>query len=177
MKNRKAITPDALTGNIFEMIGKDWMLVTASNGDTYNTMTASWGAVGVMWAKNVFYCHIRPQRYTYEIVEKSDTITLSIFGGEYKKELSYMGNFLFQSVQKIGKQLSCVLDTGTDKGAVGAPRGAEGNADVEGNVIGTELLYRIHCGNGGLQAQLPAVGRDIVPIPEELVCSCNGAAL
>ena len=41
--------------NPFKMIGKDWMLVTAGNEEKANTMTASWGGVGVMWGKNVAY--------------------------------------------------------------------------------------------------------------------------
>ena len=39
--------------NPFKMIGKDWMLVTAGDQNGWNTMTASWGFMGVMWGKNV----------------------------------------------------------------------------------------------------------------------------
>ena len=37
--------------NPFELIGQKWMLISAGTGDKWNTMTASWGAVGVMWGK------------------------------------------------------------------------------------------------------------------------------
>ena len=36
----------------FKMIGDQWMLVTAGDQIKYNTMTASWGGIGVMWGKN-----------------------------------------------------------------------------------------------------------------------------
>ena len=56
----------------FKMIGDQWMLVTAGDQIKYNTMTASWGGIGVMWGKNVAVTVIRPQRYTKEFVESHD---------------------------------------------------------------------------------------------------------
>ena len=39
--------------NAFEKIGKQWMLITAADGEKVNDMTASWGGLGVIWGKNV----------------------------------------------------------------------------------------------------------------------------
>ncbi len=39
--------------NPFDLIGQKWMLISAGTEDKWNTMTASWGAVGVMWASRV----------------------------------------------------------------------------------------------------------------------------
>lgn len=39
----------------------------------------SWGGMGVLWNKNVFFCFIRPQRYTKEFIDAQDQITLSFF--------------------------------------------------------------------------------------------------
>ena len=36
-----------LPDNVIDLIGKQWMLVTAGNKSSYNTMTAAWGAVYV----------------------------------------------------------------------------------------------------------------------------------
>lgn len=101
MKERKIIAPEALRSNTFEMIGKDWMLITASNGEKTNTMTASWGGFGVLWNKPVCFCFVRPQRYTHEFTEQSDRLTLSFFGGEYKKELGYCGRTSGRDTDKI----------------------------------------------------------------------------
>ena len=35
--------------NPFELIGKDWLLISACTAEKWYTMTASWGAVGVVW--------------------------------------------------------------------------------------------------------------------------------
>ena len=41
MADWKEIKPEELEKNTFQMIGKDWMLVTAGNAEKANTMTAS----------------------------------------------------------------------------------------------------------------------------------------
>ena len=65
MSNFKTITPNDITDNAFKLIGKDWALVTAGSKDSFNTMTVSWGSVGIMWNKPVAFTFIRPQRYTF----------------------------------------------------------------------------------------------------------------
>ncbi|MGN0316104.1 MAG: flavin reductase family protein [Fusicatenibacter sp.] len=87
----KEINVKDLTKNPFSMIGDEWMLITARKGDQVNTMTASWGGVGIMWGKNIATCYIRPQRYTREFVDAGDTFTLSFFDGEQKKAMGYVG--------------------------------------------------------------------------------------
>lgn len=75
----------------FEKIGSEWMLITAEKEGKVNTMTASWGGLGVLWGKNVATVYIRPQRYTKEFVDANDTFTLSFFGGDCMKEMGYLG--------------------------------------------------------------------------------------
>ena len=87
----KEIKAQDLSGNTFQMIGSDWMLVTAADGERFNTMAASWGGMGILWNKPVAFVFIRPQRYTYEFTEKSDTLTLSFFGGKEREALTVCG--------------------------------------------------------------------------------------
>ena len=74
----KEIKPEELQKNPFQMIGKEWLLVTAEKDGKANTMTASWGGVGVMWGRNVAFIVIRPQRYTKEFIDASDKLSLSV---------------------------------------------------------------------------------------------------
>ncbi len=85
------INPEDLSDNIFKLIGKDWMLITAGTPGAYNTMTASWGAAGVLWNKNVCFCFIRPGRHTRAFMEKNNMFTLSFFGEEYRAALNLCG--------------------------------------------------------------------------------------
>ena len=68
----REIDPRALGDNPFKLIGDDWMLVTAGTRESYNTMTASWGGLGVLWNKNVCFCFVRPTRHTYRFMEDAE---------------------------------------------------------------------------------------------------------
>lgn len=83
----------ALQGNAVSLFDDKWCLITAGTTESYNTMTASWGALGELWNKDVCFIFIRPQRYTKEFVEREEYFTLSFFGEEYKKALTFCGRY------------------------------------------------------------------------------------
>ena len=87
----KEVDVKSLDINPFTAIGDDWMLVTAGDAASHNTMTASWGGLGVLWRKPMATIYVRPQRYTFGFIEQSDEFTLSFFGPQWKKALSYCG--------------------------------------------------------------------------------------
>ncbi len=97
----KKIDISELSFNPFGKIGKEWMLLTGGSMENFNTMTASWGQLGVLWNKNVLTCYIRPNRYTYEYIEKGDSFTASFFGEEYRKALSFCGSHSGRDCDKI----------------------------------------------------------------------------
>lgn len=90
MRGFREILPSEIE-NAIKLIGEDWMLITAANGEKVNTMTASWGCLGVLWNKNVCVAFVRPQRYTYEFIEKSQTVSFSFFDEKYRDALRYCG--------------------------------------------------------------------------------------
>lgn len=96
----KVISPEEIRGNVFKLIGSDWMLITAGTIDSYNTMTASWGGLGVLWGENVSFCFVRPQRYTYSFMEKSEEFTLSFFNEKHKESLQFCGSHSGRDVDK-----------------------------------------------------------------------------
>ena len=51
------------------------------------------------------FVFVRPQRYTYEFMEKYDRFTLSFFGGEQKKALGICG-------AKSGREMDKCKETG-----------------------------------------------------------------
>ena len=62
MSEYAIVAPEDFDQSVFRLIGKEWMLVTAKNQEgKVNTMTASWGGLGVMWGKNVAVTVLRPQ--------------------------------------------------------------------------------------------------------------------
>ena len=72
----REISVEQLKDNPFTLINKDWMLITAGDGEKHNTMTASWGGVGELWGKYVSTIYIRPQRYTLEFVEREEPLAV-----------------------------------------------------------------------------------------------------
>ncbi len=101
MSQFQSIAPESLQDNFFSRIGKEWSLVTAGTADRFNTMTASWGGVGVLWNKNVAFTFIRQSRYTLSFVNDHDYYTLTFFGDEQKKALAYCGSHSGRDVDKI----------------------------------------------------------------------------
>ena len=82
---------DMLTMNPFTKIGKDWALISAGDKNKCNTMTVSWGGVGVLWGKNVVYIFIRDSRYTKEFIDNGEFFSMSFFDEKYRDALSYCG--------------------------------------------------------------------------------------
>lgn len=99
----KEIKVEELQFNPFTKIGSEWLLITAGDASGFNTMTASWGGMGVMWGKNVITTYIRPQRYTKEFVDANDTFTVSFFPPDYKNALSICGSISGRDEDKVKK--------------------------------------------------------------------------
>ena len=107
----KSIEPKELNGNVFDLIGDKWMLITAKkDSGEVNTMTASWGGMGIMWGKPVAWCVIRPVRYTYKFMEEADYYTLSFFPEEYRKALNILGTKSGRDTDKITESGLTLLD-------------------------------------------------------------------
>ncbi len=105
-----------LSGNVFDRIGKQWMLLAARNGDRYNMMTASWGGLGVLWNKNVATVYIRPQRYTLEFIETAPLFSLSFLPESLRGVLTTCGSQSGRDIDKMA--LPELTPVTADDGAV-----------------------------------------------------------
>jgi flavin reductase (DIM6/NTAB) family NADH-FMN oxidoreductase RutF len=84
-----------------ELISDGWGLVTAGNEENFNTMTVSWGGLGEIWGKDAVFIFIRPQRYTYEFIEKEELFTLSFYGEEFRNVLKICGSQSGRNTDKV----------------------------------------------------------------------------
>lgn len=87
----------------FSSIGAYGMLITAGNGiarGEWNTMTASWGSLGVYWHKKTITGVIRHSRYTFEFVEREPLVTFSFFAPEKKPVLTVCGKISGRDADK-----------------------------------------------------------------------------
>jgi len=77
--------------------------LTVKGGAAVNTMTISWGYIGLMWAKPIFIAVVRPQRHTKSLLDVASDFTVSVPYGTMQSELDICGT-------KTGAD--------TDKGAI-----------------------------------------------------------
>ena len=115
-----SVDPKSLDQNVFSLIGDQWMLITAGTADQCNTMTASWGGLGVILGAPAATCYIRPQRYTKEFVDREEYFTLTFFSEEYRKALSLCGSKSGREIDKVKECGFTVAEAGC-----GAPYFAE----------------------------------------------------
>ena len=89
--------------NAYKLIAKDWMLITASDGDKVNAMTASWAGLGELWNRHIAISFIRPQRYTFELAEREERVSLAFFDEEYRDALNLCGKRSGRDCDKLSE--------------------------------------------------------------------------
>ena len=101
----KPVSP-AEVDRAFDLIGKEWMLITAADADktgtkSVNAMTASWGGLGILWNRPVAFVFVRPQRYTYSLLEKTERFSLCFLGEEHREALRLCGTKSGRDTDKL----------------------------------------------------------------------------
>lgn len=99
----KEIKPEELQDNPFKLIGKDWLLITAEKDGKVNTMTASWGGIGIIWGKNAATVYIRNSRYTKEFIDNGDHFSLCVLPETFREQLGICGKISGRDEDKIAK--------------------------------------------------------------------------
>lgn len=85
------------------MGGRGAFLTTAHDGHV-NTMTMSWSAAGVFWAKPVLVLPVRFTRYTHELLMASGYATVSIpADGTLTRELAFCGSKSGRDLDKFAQ--------------------------------------------------------------------------
>lgn len=104
-------------GTAMENLTKRGAFLTVKGNEEINTMTIAWGYVGYSWKKPYFVAMVRPQRYTYEIIQRAKDYTISIpYNDNMKKALTICGTKSGRDVDKekeanIQYKTSKIVDT------------------------------------------------------------------
>jgi flavin reductase (DIM6/NTAB) family NADH-FMN oxidoreductase RutF len=65
-------------------------ILTAGDKNHYNSMVIGWGTIGVGFAKPLFTVFVKPERYTYQFIDKSEIFTVSYIDEKlYNKFMPY----------------------------------------------------------------------------------------
>lgn len=105
-KPMKEVDIKELRFNPFNLLGKEWMLLTAGNAqDGCNTMTISWGNMGCLWGNNdpSVIVYVRPSRYTKTFVDREGYFTLCVMDSTFKPQMAYLGSASGRNEDKIAK--------------------------------------------------------------------------
>ena len=89
---------------------KSGVLLTTKADDRVNSMTISWGQMGIEWGKNIFTTYVRVNRFTKSLLDKNPEFTINIPVGDFdKKILAICGTKSGKDMDKI-KELKLTLE-------------------------------------------------------------------
>ncbi len=98
---KRKIDPFDYTADIFAAL-KRGILLTTKADDQVNTMTISWGFLGIEFNKPIFITVVRKSRYTMQLLEKNPEFTINIpIGIPDRDALRICGTKSFRDMDKI----------------------------------------------------------------------------
>lgn len=131
--------------SMVSLLGDQWMLITAGTEHSCNTMTASWGGVGVLWGEPMATIFVRPQRYTKEFIDQQEYFSLCFFPESFRKDLVFCG-------KESGREKDKIKDCGFTMAYDKAPYMEQADLvllcrkryrqSMDGNAIATEVKER-----------------------------------
>lgn len=113
-----------------QLFTKQRLLLTAYGDEGRNTMTVGWGGFGVMWGEPVALFAVRPSRYTYHLLGKSASVSLSALPQQYARAVALCG-------ARSGREGDKMKEAGLTY--VGLPCGGVGVGEAELVIVGRVL--------------------------------------
>ncbi|MBQ8390164.1 MAG: flavin reductase, partial [Oscillibacter sp.] len=93
----------SLTPEVFSDFVTKNALLTAGDRSGYNTMTIGWGQLGSIWNVPACTVYVRPERYTYSFMEKSEYFTVSIIPSDRRDIARICGSNRGREVDKTAE--------------------------------------------------------------------------
>ena len=85
------------------------LMVSQGTSGIPNAMAIGWGSIGVIWRKSLFVVLVRPQRYTYKLVEETGEFTVNVLAPGFKEAVEYCGTVSGRDHDKFKeKQLTAI---------------------------------------------------------------------
>lgn len=97
----REISTSDIRENVFDMIDKEWFLLSAGNKESMNMMTCSWGTAGELWGKRVAVAFVRKTRHTLSFTEREGYFTMNFFGDSHRDALALCGSKSGRDTDKV----------------------------------------------------------------------------
>ena len=111
----KKVSPEKFSNdfNMFELLEKDFYVVTNGGKEEYNSMIGSGGGFGFFLKKPTNWCLFRQDRYTLELIEKYKKYTISFYSEEDKRKILLLGQETGRNNNKMEKVKLTKIETPT----------------------------------------------------------------
>jgi flavin reductase (DIM6/NTAB) family NADH-FMN oxidoreductase RutF len=87
----KEIDINLFSLQVFSQIGKKGFLLASGNLENHNCMTVAWAGLGYLWNKPMSFVYVRPQRYTYQFMEKNEYFSMNFLTDSHDDILNFCG--------------------------------------------------------------------------------------
>lgn len=106
---KKEIAVFDYANEILQNVRSGVLLTTQAGGKT-NTMTISWGTLGIEWGRPIFTVFVREHRFTKQLLDQNGEFTINIPVGSFdKKILGFCGTKSGRDTDKI-QELGLTLE-------------------------------------------------------------------
>ena len=76
-------------------------LVTAGPDGQANAMTIGWAMVGPVWGKSIMTVMVRPSRYSFSLIEQSESFTVCLPTPAMRPAIDYCGKYSGRNGNKL----------------------------------------------------------------------------
>ncbi len=111
--------------------GQTVLVVTVDGAGKPNAMTAGWLQLGGLWGKPILTIAVRPERYTYELLNACPAFTVNVMGKSMREAVNICGK---KSGRDMDKFAQCGL-TAVEGRKIPVPAIAEAEITYECKVI------------------------------------------
>ena len=87
----------------WETVGRTVLIVTRDGAGKPNAMTAGWLQLGGLWGKPVLTIAVRPERYTYGLLNAVGEFTVNVPGKELEEAVEVCGEVSGREVDKFAR--------------------------------------------------------------------------
>ena len=88
---------------ILQNIKKGAFLTVKNRQGELNTMTIGWTMFGILWRKPILMVAVRPDRFTFNLIENADDFTVTFPDSDMHKQLNCCGIYSGRNVDKFKK--------------------------------------------------------------------------
>lgn len=100
-----------VSGDIIRKLKGTGILLNSisKNKEKTNTMTIGWGTLGCLWNKPVFIAFVRPQRFSYKLLEETNEFTVNISLNNHEDAIMFAGTTSGKDKDKF-KEMNLTLN-------------------------------------------------------------------